>query len=158
MSVELPPLRNRRGDIPLLAQRFVERLAMLQGRSIPELAPSVIEHLEGYGFPGNVRELENVIEHALVLCQGRAIELEHLPQRLLSPDRERRSPPARSLRDLEAAFIQDALERNGWNRQATARELGIHKTTLLRKIRRLGITLPRTDGRTTRHLRNADRR
>jgi PAS domain S-box-containing protein len=153
MSIDLPPLRDRKGDIPLLTQRFVERLAMLQGKAIPGISAAVVEFLEEHDFPGNVRELENIIEHALVLCKEPVIGIEHLPQRLRSTAVARQAGSARSLRDLEASFLVEALKRNAWNRQATAKELGIHKTTLLRKIQRLGIALPRIDGRTTRHAK-----
>jgi len=102
-----------------------------------------------HGFPGNVRELENIIEHAFVLCRKNIIEIEHLPQELqpLLP-RQNITPTSKtSLDELQAHFIFDALERNKWNRLATAKELGMHKTTLFRKIKQLGIKLPKQDGR-----------
>jgi len=149
MSLELPPLRDRSGDIPPLVRRFLERLSLNRRKHVTGVSPEVMRVLQDHDYPGNIRELENIVEHAFVLCPGATIELEHLPDHLQA-GRVRRSPgQAASLKDLEAQFILDVLERNQWNRQETARELGIHKSTLLRKIRRLGIRLPKMDGRST---------
>ena len=104
--------------------------------------------LTRHDFPGNVRELENIIEHAFVLCPAGMIEPSHLPEELLSsaPGRAAIKGPM-TLNDLERLYILEALARNQWNRLATARELGIHKSTLFRKIKSLGIELPEKDGR-----------
>jgi PAS domain S-box-containing protein len=150
LSIEIPPLRERPRDVPLLAQRFLERLALRRGRPLPDLSQETLALLTRHTFPGNVRELENIIEHAFVLCRGPVIEPQHLPETLGGPAERAAPATARSYADLEAQFLRDALARHGWNRQATARALGIHKTTLLRRIKRLGLALPDRDGRTRR--------
>jgi transcriptional regulator of acetoin/glycerol metabolism len=94
-----------------------------------------------HSYPGNVRELENVIEHAFVMCRSGTISVRHLPPRLRERSPETAAGPA-SLDDLEARYLLAELERHGWNRAATARDLGIHKTTLWRKMKRLGIQAP----------------
>ena len=104
--------------------------------------------LTRHNCAGNIRELENVIEHAFVMCPGGMIEPRHLPEEL------RPAGPsshvlkgAMTLKDLERLHILEALTRNNWNRLATARELGVHKSTLFRKIKSLAIELPEKDGR-----------
>ncbi len=112
-----------------------------------------MEVLASHDYPGNIRELENVIEYAFVLCQGGVIELRHLPENLRPKFPAHTVDPARiarTLKDAERWAIVEALKRNHWNRQATADELGIHKTTLFRKIASLGIELPSQDGRSSR--------
>ena len=149
----LPPLRDRKEDIPLLADHFIGRLNKLQGKNINGIAPDALALLMKYDFPGNVRELENAIEHAFVVCPGGMIEPNHLPDHL-APDGSilsgKQETVPDSLAELEARFIVAALKRNTWNRAATARELGIDKSTLYRKIRSHGIDLPKQDGR-SRH-------
>jgi transcriptional regulator of acetoin/glycerol metabolism len=102
-----------------------------------------------HNYPGNIRELENVIEHAFVLCGEGPIEPSHLPDDLMAraPPKARRTDLRGSVRAAEAQSILDALKRNHFNRLAAARELGMHKTTLFRKIKALGLNLPETDGR-----------
>jgi len=150
VRVELPPLERRKEDIPLLAAHFVERFNRLQGKAIRGLSPDALSLLMAHDWPGNVRELENVIERAFVLCAEDHIGIRHLPDELTARGvLSQQNRNVRSARDrLEIEAIQSALERNGFNRLAAARELGIHKTTLFRKIRRLGLTLPDQDGRT----------
>jgi len=148
----LPPLRERREDLPLLADHFIARANRLRGKNIDGLAPAALNILMRHDFPGNVRELENVIEHAFVLCPGGMIRPEHLPEHLrpLAEGPVSSISAATSLREMEAQLIRDALRRNDWNRLAAARELGIHKSTLFRKVRALGIELPGKDGRSRR--------
>jgi len=141
VRIPLPPLSQRREDIPLLADHFIAKFNRLRGKDISGLSDDVLAVLMEHPFPGNVRELENVIEHAFVLCSGGLIEPQHLPAHLRPKPGPRRSAGKR-LTDIEARSIVDALERNNWNRSATARELGIHKTTLWRKTRALGIDMP----------------
>jgi PAS domain S-box-containing protein len=151
MSLELPPLRERKRDIPLLVQTFLDRLSLNRNKLVTSLSPQTLEILMEHDFPGNIRELENIIEHAFVLCPGPTIEMEHLPDHFQVGVQHKKASSAKTLEELEGQFIWNVLERNHWNRQQAAQELGIHKTTLLRKIRRLGIELPKTDGRTSRH-------
>ena len=146
----MPPLRERPTDVPLLAEAILRSLSMTRGKVVESVSREAMQRLLRYGFPGNVRELENILEHAHVLCEGPRIEVEDLPDWLLAEVGLDGSGEPASLEDLEARFIHDVLERNSWNRTAAARELGIHKTTLHRKIRHLDIDLPPVDGRSAR--------
>jgi PAS domain S-box-containing protein len=152
MRMQLPDLRDRREDIPLLIDHFVGRFNRIHNKDIAGISDDVLELLMRYNFPGNARELENIIEHAFVLCRAGLIELRHLPPEVL----DKAGPPSvkvqpgSTLRAIEALHISDALRRNRGNRKATAEELGIHPSTLLRKIRTLGIELPDQDGRSSR--------
>ena len=103
-----------------------------------------------HDYPGNVRELENIIEHAFVLCQGGPIEVRHLPASLRGTDEPGPLQPQEgaSLKALEKMHIADTIRRHHGNRTAAAQELGIHPSTLFRKIKSLGIELPGKDGRT----------
>lgn len=149
VRLELPPLRRRREDIPLLVERFIARFNRLQGKSVEGVSPEVMGLLMAYDYPGNVRELENILEHAFVFCADGLIKPEHLSEDILA-----RMPSAVGLKDYRAALrvmemqeIREALRRKNFNREAAARELGIHKSTLFRRIRRLGMVLPDEDGR-----------
>jgi len=142
VTLELPPLRDRREDIPLLVDHFVARMRRLSGKEITGVSPSVLEILMRHPFPGNIRELENVIEHAFVMCHKGDILKRHLPASLPASAGSEADAPA-SLEDVERDFLLGALERHSWNRAATARELGVHKTTLWRRMKRLGIKGPR---------------
>ncbi|NQU44766.1 sigma 54-interacting transcriptional regulator [bacterium] len=149
VRLELPPLRRRKEDIPLLADQFVRRFNRLQDRSIEGLDSRTMSLLMAHDWPGNIRELENVIERAFILCDSGRIQAGHLPEELMrrrgagSPQTDMRM--ARDLVEIHA--IQLAFERHHGNRNAVARELGIHKSTLFRKIKRLGLTPPEQDGR-----------
>jgi transcriptional regulator with PAS, ATPase and Fis domain len=103
----------------------------------------------GHDYPGNIRELENIIEHAFVLCRGGNITVNHLPGSMDSRQRppEEQNALTHTLNSTEAHAITNALKRNHYNRLAAARELGMHKSTLFRKIKKLGIVLPQIDGR-----------
>jgi PAS domain S-box-containing protein len=154
VRIEIPPLRERRADVPLLVDHFVARLNRIQGKAIRGIHPEVLGLLMAYDFPGNVRELENVIEHAFVLCEGERLELAHLPPHFLARRGSAAASPAirDAARAAEAGLITQALERHGFDRLATARALGIHKSTLHRKIRALGLVLPEADGRSRRRV------
>jgi PAS domain S-box-containing protein len=155
VRVELPPLRRRKEDIPLLADQFIQRFNRTQGRDVGGITVEALSLLMGHSWPGNVRELENVIERSFVLCRDGLIDIEHLPEELTAAFTRRPARPnMRAARDLlEAQAIRSALKRNGYNRVAAARELGVHKSTLFRKLKRLGIALPDRDGR-SRHPRH----
>ena len=153
--LDLPTLRDRREDIPLLIEHFIARFNRIQNKDIVGVSDDVLSMLMGYDFPGNARELENIIEHAFVLCQGGLVESQHMPRELLesayaSPPDLR---PGASLDSLVAFHISDALRRHEGNRKAVAKELGIHPTTLARKMKALGVTPPARDGRSTRSTR-----
>jgi DNA-binding NtrC family response regulator len=174
VKLEIPPLRERPEDVPLLVEHFIHRFNALGERTILDMSDEAVAVLVAYPFPGNVRELENAIERAFVICRGTTITTEHLPPAILqhagperaadedqrTADEVRRSdgrgvrdgaqPPSgddwpaseSSYRELEASFLLEALRRHHWNRTRTAEALGIHKTTLHRKIRSLGLNPP----------------
>jgi PAS domain S-box-containing protein len=149
VRLELPPLRRRKEDIPLLAHQFIDRFNRVQQKSVEGIEAEALSLLMGHEWPGNVRELENAIERAFILCNEGFIGIEHLPEELTAHGASRTSSPdMRTARDLiDAQAIRVALERNGYNRLRAAKELGIHKTTLFRKMKSLGIVLPEQDGR-----------
>ncbi len=154
VKLDLPPLRKRKEDVPLLVEHFVARFNRRQGKSVAGVTPDVMALLMAHDYPGNVRELENIIERAFVLCAGGQIERKHLPPELTGQPALVPAPAAERMADqmraAEAQAIRAALERCGGNRLAAARALGLHKSTLFRKIRALGIELPREDGRRSR--------
>jgi PAS domain S-box-containing protein len=142
VRLELPPLRKRQEDIPLLVQHFIDRFNTLQGRRITGCSERVLSALMRYPFPGNIRELENAIEHAFVICIDATIQMDDLPQHILSHLAEagQSAPSAKPpLADAEIQAIVSCLERNEYNRTRTAAELGISRNTLWRKMKRYGI-------------------
>ncbi|MBN2209420.1 MAG: sigma 54-interacting transcriptional regulator [Candidatus Coatesbacteria bacterium] len=139
VNLEIPPLRERKEDIPLLIGHFITRFNRLRGKSIASISPDALSILLGFNFPGNVRELENVIEHCFVLCRDSVIKPQHLPAYLRPKHPPTPLPYSGTLQDVEARLIVEALERNEGSRLAAARDLGIHKTTLWRKMKRLGL-------------------
>ncbi len=143
IPLQLPPLRERKEDIPFLIDHFIKRFNHIQNREITGVSKEALAFLGTHSWPGNVRELENIIERAFVLCSGTLIAEEHLPGELKRG--ESVSPSGDSISSVRSAAeiqsIVDALKRNGYNRTAAARDLGIHKTTLYRKLNRLGIKI-----------------
>ena len=142
VKIMLPPLTERKEDIPLLIDHFVERFNNLKGKQIVGLTQEAMAALMLHNWPGNVRELENAIEHAFVLCQEELIHLRHLPIHLIPEDQAMLVPTGLTLKEVEKRTIQEALQRNQWKKVKTARELGIDKNTLRRKIKRLSIIEP----------------
>jgi PAS domain S-box-containing protein len=155
VKLDLPPLRKRMEDVPLLVEYFVARFNRRQGKSVAGVSPDVMALLMAHDYPGNVRELENVIERAFVLCAAGRIERSCLPPELTgqppAPTARAGDSMAEQTRAAEAQAIRAALERCGFNRLAAARELGLHKSTLFRKVKSLGIALPERDGRAARN-------
>ncbi|HPX61965.1 MAG TPA: sigma 54-interacting transcriptional regulator [Deltaproteobacteria bacterium] len=151
IAIQIPPLRKRKEDIPLLTEYFIERFNRIHNKSIKGVTPAANSLLLAHDWPGNIRELENVIERAFVLCSSRLIGQEHLPPELtgFSPLPSGNAGMGTLVRCTEEQAILAALKKHGYNRAAAARELGIHKTTLFRKIRSLGIELPEQDGRSS---------
>jgi PAS domain S-box-containing protein len=150
MRLEIPPLRNRMEDIPMLVDHFIGKLNRIRGKSIGGIDQNALEILMSYKFPGNIRELENIIEHAFVLCSEGNILPRHFPKNLTQQVLSLPEVFENSINQLKAAeikIITDALKNNGYNRKATAKALGMHKSTLFRKINKLGIHLPKIDGR-----------
>lgn len=143
VRIEIPPLRNRKEDIPLLAERFIEKFNALHGRSIEGIEPEALSFLMAQDWPGNVRELENVIERAFILCRRRTIGMDCLLGGSDSRAQAGMPDSIHSSRDrFEAGVMRSVLERNGWHLGNTARDLGIHRTTLYRRMKQLGIQKP----------------
>ena len=151
VHLKLPSLRQRREDIPLLVNHLVAKFTRLQNKNIAGVSDEVMARLMEYDYPGNVRELENIIEQAFVLCRGGLIELHHLPAELRSFDitGATQLQPC-SLRAMEKHLIAETLRRCGGHRGRAARELAIDASTLYRKIRALGLDVPPSDGRSRR--------
>ena len=146
IRLTIPPLRERREDIPLLLDHFLERINLKQSKQIKKVSSPALKTLFDYDFPGNVRELENIIEHAAILTKGIEIQSRHLPSYLRR--RHELSPALPSipegedmsvLDNVERDLIVRALERHRGRTAAAARELGVHRSTLWRKIKRYGI-------------------
>jgi PAS domain S-box-containing protein len=141
VSVEIPPLRERPEDLPRLVSHFLERFRDRRGKLISSLSDEAMAILRRYAWPGNIRELENAIEHAFVVCQEEIIRPEHLPERVVNGAcQQGKSPIQLDDAPLEAV-IREALLRNHGDKSKTARELGMHRTTLWRKMRQYGIEL-----------------
>ncbi|MBW1681074.1 MAG: sigma 54-interacting transcriptional regulator [Deltaproteobacteria bacterium] len=145
INLEIPPLRERLEDVPLLVEHFITRFSALHNKDIQAISHEALDILMSYDYPGNIRELENIIEHGCVLCPGGLIHIKHLPDSLRPTLNSFVS--ADTFEEIERQFIIFMLKKNKWNRLATAREMGIHKTTLFRKVKKLGIRLPDKDGR-----------
>jgi len=141
-KIALPPLRERAEDIPLLVEHFIARFNAIQKKAITEVSPDAMAALMSYSYPGNIRELANIIEHAFILCKTDIIEKNHLPEIVLPADKFATDMKAVSLKDIQSSYLIGILRQNNWDRIKTARQLGIHKSTLYRKIKSLGIKLP----------------
>ncbi|QDT37886.1 sigma-54-dependent transcriptional regulator [Stratiformator vulcanicus] len=147
ISMTQPPLRERIGDIPLLAEHYLSHFREQSGRDVKGFDESALRLLQSYKWPGNVRELVNVVERAVVLARRDVISAADLPESLRKEDSSRTltagTQSAGSLKakmaEPERQLIIDALNSNGWNRQATAKTLGINRTTLYKKMKRYKI-------------------
>jgi PAS domain S-box-containing protein len=148
VKIHLPPLRERMEDIPILIDHFIKQYSAQQGKDIVGISSGALTLLMRYNFPGNIRELENIIEYAFILCEGGLIQPEHLPEPFGVPAAKHevadRKPVSggkglQTLEEIEKQAIYMALERNSWKRMATCRELGISKDTLRRKINRFNL-------------------
>ncbi|MBM9603542.1 sigma-54 interaction domain-containing protein [Desulfopila inferna] len=159
IHLKLPPLHDRAEDIPLLLERFIERMNSVKGYNVTAMSPEALEILMSHNYPGNIRELENIVEHAFVLCRKDMIQPHHLP-----PSLTRRASPTRqnsqssfadnsilsAVQATEREIIDAALKANNYNRRAASKQLGMHTSTLYRKMQKLHIRLPEVDGRSTR--------
>ena len=148
VHLKLPDLQRHREDIPLLVNHLIVKFNRLQGKDIAGVSDAVMARLMEHDYPGNVRELENIIEQAFVLCRGGMIELNHLPPELrptTTSGREDAQPM--SLRAMEKFLISETLQRHKGNRKEAARDLGINVSTLHRKIKSFQIETPDLDGR-----------
>ncbi|NOY85135.1 MAG: AAA family ATPase [Nitrospirae bacterium] len=145
VPILLPPLRDRKDDIPLLVDHFIARFNKEMGRKVTQVEPEVMAILDAYDFPGNIRELENIIEHAMVFCTGDTLEAEHL-QKEIQPARksvintvvEDEDP----IHAMEEALILKVLTQTKWNYKKTAERLKMSRTTLWRKIKTYGLRKP----------------
>jgi len=149
IRLELPGLRDRREDIPPLIEHFIAKFNRLQEKDVDGVSQEVLALLMEHNYPGNVRELENIIEHGFVLCRDGLIQPRHLPSNL-------RDQSARGFADtsseiklesMERILITEALRKHNGNRTLTAKKLGINISTLYRKIKSMQIEVPQTDGR-----------
>jgi len=152
VNLNLPPLRERKEDIPLLVKRFINKMNKLRQRAVTDLDREALKSIINHDFPGNIRELENIIEHAFILCPNGLIMRNHLPAGLnsditQSPEKISTGKLKKKLKVTEAQTIIDTLKQNNYNRLAAAKALGMHKSTLFRKINKLKIDLPKEDGR-----------
>jgi PAS domain S-box-containing protein len=145
VRLALPPLAERKEDIPLLVDHVVGRLERLRCRGVTGVSDDALAVLMRHDWPGNIRELENAIEHAFVLCRGGEIKPAHFPSHVL-PEGDTLTIGSGTLKEMEKQFITEALIRNRGRRMATAAELGIDKGTLRRKIERLSIDVPKGTG------------
>lgn len=138
VQVNIPPLRERQDDILLLAESFISRMSQITGKDIEGLSAKAKEMFMKYDWPGNIRELENFIEHAFILCSEGLIMAEHLPvdlqNRMIFPWT---NFAGRTLAQIEDQAIKEAIQRHHGNRSAAARELGINKSTLWRKLKKM---------------------
>ncbi|HSG48391.1 MAG TPA: sigma-54 dependent transcriptional regulator [Longimicrobiales bacterium] len=143
IALHLPPLRDRKDDIPLLADHFLQTLGARAGRDAPELTGEASEILKRYDWPGNVRELENALERAAVVARGAVIGVGHLPDRVReapTPRMVSEAPPDNPTMELvERAYIAWVLQAEGGNKTRAAEVLGIDPSTLYRKLNRYGI-------------------
>jgi DNA-binding NtrC family response regulator len=145
VPLNIPPLRERKEDIPFLAEEFVKRLAPANGSAVQSITDAAIQRLMGYHWPGNVRELENVIERSLVLCSGTVLDADDI--RLDTSPRARRPeqsgsyslPEGMTLDEFEQAIIRDALERAQGNKSQAARILGLTRNALRYRLKQMGI-------------------
>jgi PAS domain S-box-containing protein len=144
VSISLPPLKDRKEDIPLLISHFIDRFNKLKNKNITNVSDEVLAILMRYDFPGNIRELENIIEYAFILCHNQIIRVVHLPEhfRVKYTEKEPGDLAGQTLTAIQKRAIEQALIRNNWKRMATARELNIDKGTLRRMIERLKIEEP----------------
>jgi PAS domain S-box-containing protein len=147
VKITLPPLRERKNDIPLLVQHFINKFNIQKDKSIEGMSDEALYLLMQYDFPGNIRELENIVEYAFILCSTGLIQPQHLPEPFnsMSVEKEQKGlnlEKPLSLAEIEKRAIYTALERNRFRKMATCRELGISKDTLRRKIQLYGIELP----------------
>jgi len=134
VNITIPPLRERTEDIPLLVSHFIKKYCTSMSRDLITIDPAAIKHLEQFEFPGNVRELENMIERAIVIGNGKEIKLKDLPM-----GKEAISSSVESLEELEKRHIEEILIKYGWNVSRSARALNVDRVTLYNKIRKYGL-------------------
>jgi DNA-binding NtrC family response regulator len=139
VPLELPPLRVRGEDVRLLAEYYLERVAQEHGLAPLHLAPETLSLLQSYEWPGNVRQLRNVMERAALLAEGRVIRPAHLPEEVRSPAGQEGFDAFGTLAEVEQRYIQRVLSRTGGHMSRAAEVLGIHRNTLRRKLEHYGL-------------------
>ena len=139
IKISVPSLKERSEDIPLLIRRFIQKKNVANGTYICRFSPETLNILLNYDYPGNVREMENILEHACLLCRGDVIQLNHLPANLQALCNTQLPPTSRRRAKDELVRV---LDRHAWNQTKAAQELGINRTTLWRRMKRLGVSRP----------------
>lgn len=139
IKISLPPLKERLEDIPLLVEHFISHYNKTNNKNISGIDNDVLNILMRHEYPGNIRELQNIIEHAFILCKGSIIKINHLPSNLSK--RKNNITPAKiiTLEDMEKKMIIESLQKNNHKKAITAQELGIDYTTLWRKMKKYGL-------------------
>ena len=149
IPIQLPPLRVRKDDIPLLVTHFLKRFADKEGKAVTSVSPEAMKIFTGYHWPGNVRELENAIERAVILTTHNTIVPEDLPQVLRDSHKRNADIPdtleEQTLEDVEKHYILKTLDRYQWNQKQASDVLGISTTTLWRKLKLYGIEQKRKE-------------
>ena len=151
VPIHVPPLRERREDIPRLVRHFIRKIAREAHRDVRDVSPGALDALTCYGWPGNVRELENVIHRAVVLARGPVIQLQDVPLDITMPETARvpQEAAVTSLREacdqFERQYVLRVLERVHWNISRAARVLGVHRNTILTKLSAWGVRRPGTE-------------
>jgi len=139
--ISLPPLRDRKEDIPSLVNYFVRKFSRHMGKSIDQIPDGVMEILEAHHWPGNIRELQNFIERSVIVTQGRVLSPRTTELKLLM--QAAMSPPSETLSDAERAHILGVLKETNWivgGREGAAARLGVPRTTLISRMQKLGIS------------------
>ena len=142
VPIFLPPLRERKGDIPLLVNHFIGRFNKEMGRKVTHVAPAAMDLLMAYSYPGNIRELENIIEHVLVFCTGDTLEATYLEKSLQPAPRDiiqKAMEAENPLMEMEREVIAKVLTQTGWHYKKTAERLKLSRTTLWRKLKLYGL-------------------
>ncbi len=141
VKIELPKLKERRDDIPLLINRFIDKFNHKMDKNVISISNEVLNTLMKYNFPGNIRELENIIEHAMVMCQNEQIQFDNLPQEFYDVDeaRNKENYPQEPLQKTECHTILEVLQKHDWNKVKVADELKLHRSTLWRKMKKYGL-------------------
>ncbi len=141
VTIDIPPLRERLEDIPLLFNHFLAHFNRIRQRSIAGFTPPAMEILLNYDYPGNVRELQNIVEHAFILCKESHIGPDHLPAYLRKRSRPEGGGSGRRILDVvEHEVIRETLRKHGGRVKVAADELGIHRATLWRKMKKMKAT------------------
>lgn len=142
--ITLPPLRNRREDIPLLVEHFTKRASVELNMPKPTVSDPAMSALAGYKWPGNIRELQNIIERAVLMADGKDVEIGHLPREIIGEEAEMVVPEGDgSLWGYEKAMIVKALQECGWNQSKAARSLGISRDNLRYRVKKYNIQKPK---------------